>query len=76
LSATGDKVKGLQKADLTWSATTNVNVTRDGNVIAENVTNNGTYTDNISAKGSGSYSYQVCEAGSTTTCSNTVLVAF
>jgi hypothetical protein len=34
------------------------------------------YTDNIGAKGGGSYTYQVCLTGSTETCSATVRVVF
>jgi thermitase len=76
LQATGYKVKGLQKADLSWSgaAGSSVDVWRNG---AKSVTVTGTsYTDHINAKGSGSYSYKVCELGSTTACSNTVTVIF
>jgi subtilisin family serine protease len=76
LQATGYKVKGLQKADLSWSgaAGSSVDVWRNG---AKSVTVTGTsYTDHINAKGSGSYSYKVCEVASTTACSNTVTVIF
>ena len=37
--------------------------------------NDGAYTDNIDQRGGGSYTYQVCEAG-TDTCSNEAVVAF
>jgi len=76
LSATGYKVKGLQTADLSWSGatSTNVDVYRDGNRI-DTTANDGAYTDNINNRGSGSYTYQVCEAG-TSTCSNEVTVTF
>ena len=76
LSATGYKVRGLQKADLTWSdaAGTNVDVYRDGSAITTTA-NDGFYTDNINNRGGGSYTYQVCEAG-TSTCSNTATVTF
>ncbi len=76
LSATGYKVKGSQRADLTWSgaASTNVDVFRESSKIATTA-NDGAYTDNIGAKGSGSYTYKICEAG-TTTCSNSVTVTF
>ncbi len=76
LSATGYKVRGLQQADLTWSdaASTNVDVYRDGAVITTTA-NDGFYTDNINNRGGGSYTYQVCEAG-TSTCSNTATVTF
>jgi subtilisin family serine protease len=76
LSATAYKVRGVQHADLTWSGTssTGVDIYRDGNPIATE-TDNGKYTDNIGQRGGGSYTYQVCEAG-TSTCSNDVMVSF
>jgi subtilisin family serine protease len=76
LSAIGYKVKGLQKADLTWSGatSTNVDVYRNNNLIATTA-NDGSHTDNINAKGGGSYTYKVCHAG-TSTCSNNVVVSF
>ena len=76
LSASGYKVKGVQQADLSWSGatSTNVDVYRNSSVIATTA-NDGAYTDNIGAKGKGSYTYQVCEAG-TSTCSATVQVNF
>jgi serine protease len=76
LSATGYKVRGLQKADLSWSGatSTSVDIFRDGAKIAT-VSNSGTYTDNIDQRGGGSYVYRVCAAG-TTTCSNTATVTF
>jgi hypothetical protein len=71
------KVKGVQKADLTWSGTTsaNVNIFRDGILVATTRDGGGAYTDNIERRGGGSYTYQVCEAG-TTTCSNEVAVSY
>lgn len=76
LSAVAYKVRGVQHADLTWSGatSTNVDVFRDGALIVTTA-NDGFHTDNIGARGGGSYTYQVCEAG-TTTCSNTVTVTF
>lgn len=76
LTATGYKVKGLQKADLDWlgATSTQVDVYRDGTLIAT-TTNDGFYTDNIDKKGGGSYVYWVCEAG-TTICSNTSTVTY
>jgi len=76
LSATGYKVRGRQKVDLEWSGatSTNVDVYRDGSVIAT-TENDGFYTDNIDQVGGGSYTYKVCEAG-TTTCSNEATVNF
>lgn len=77
LTASGYKVKGVQHADLSWSgaSSTNVDVYRDGNRIATTA-NDGAYTDNIDQKGGGSYDYQVCEAGTTSTCSNSEAVDF
>jgi subtilisin len=76
LSATGYKVRGLQKADLTWSGANSTDVDVFCNTVKIDTTaNNGAYTDNIDLKGGGSYTYKVCEAD-TNTCSNEVLVAF
>ena len=77
VSATGYKVKGLQKVDLSWSGatSTNVDVFRDGAKIATIPANDGAYTDNIDKKGGGTYTYKVCEAG-TSTCSNEATVTF
>jgi PKD repeat protein len=76
LSATGYKVRGQQKADLSWdgAASTNVDIYRSGALITT-TGNDGFYTDNINNRGGGSYSYEVCEAG-TSTCSNTATVTF
>jgi hypothetical protein len=70
------KVKGVQQADLTWSGATSasVDVFRNGAKITS-TSNDGAHTDNIGAKGGGSYRYKVCEAG-TTTCSPEVSVSY
>jgi hypothetical protein len=81
LSAVGSKVKGIQRADLSWSGATTptVTISRNGVVIAT-VPNpgasGGAYTDNIGAKGTGTYTYQVCEAAAAGACSNVVTVTF
>jgi titin len=77
LAANGYKVKGKQVVDLAWSggSATSFDIYRDGNPIASGVAGND-YTDNIGVKGGGSYQYQVCEAGSLTSCSNAVQVVF
>ena len=77
LTAVGYKVQGRQRADLQWSGATSadVDIYRDGDLIATTA-NDGFYTDNINQRGSGSYTYQVCEAGSTTECSNEADVNF
>ena len=76
LSASGYKVKGSQKADLTWSGAsgTSVDVYRN-NVKIITTDNDGAHTDNINNKGGGSYIYRVCNTG-TATCSNSVTVTF
>jgi len=76
LTATGYKVKGLQKADLAWSGTTaeKIDIYRDGALI-NTVDNTGAYTDHIDKKGGGTYTYKVCDAG-ITTCSNEAMVTF
>lgn len=76
LSATGYKVKGLQKADLSWdgATSTNVDIYRDGALLTTTA-NDGFHTDNIDSTGGGSYTYKLCEAG-TATCSGEVTVTF
>jgi subtilisin family serine protease len=76
LSASGYKVKGEHTIDLSWSGagSTNVDVYRNSSLIAT-TGNDGAFTDSTGNKGKGSYSYQVCEAG-TSTCSDTVQVNF
>ncbi len=80
LTASGYKVRGRQKADLAWSGatTTNVDIYRDGTLIAtvsSDENGEGAYTDHIDQRGGGSYSYQVCEAG-TSICSKEASVTF
>jgi PKD repeat protein len=76
LTATGYKVKGLQKVDLAWSGatSTSVHVFQDGALIAT-TDNDGFYTHHLDRRGGGSYTFQVCEAG-TATCSNEVTVTY
>ncbi len=76
IEANGYKIKGKQHADLTWSggSTATVAIYRDGTFIEETA-NDGAYTDNIGAKGGGSYTYEICEPGGGA-CSNTLQVTF
>ena len=77
LTAVGYKVKGVMKADLLWSGGSmlgNVDVYRNGGVIATTA-NDGAYVDNINQKGSGMFTYKICEEG-TGVCSNESVVAF
>lgn len=66
LSAVGYKVKGQHRVDLRWSGATSsqIDVFRNGARVAR-VANTGSYTDAINARGSATYVYRVCEAGST-----------
>ncbi|MGH9008547.1 MAG: S8 family serine peptidase, partial [Acidimicrobiia bacterium] len=77
LSARGYKIKGRQHVDLTWSGTTvqSVDVYRNGS-LRMRIANDGAQTDAIGAKGGGTYTYRICEAGATTACSNTATVTF
>jgi hypothetical protein len=76
LSARGYKQKGVRKADLSWSGASGgtVDVYRN-NTLVTTTANDGAHTDTIPGKGGGTFSYRVCNAG-TSTCSNTVTVTF
>ncbi|QFU21863.1 S8 family serine peptidase [Shewanella eurypsychrophilus] len=76
LSANGYKSKGVKKVDLsfTGAAGSNVDVYRDGSMIATTSASS-TYTDSISSKGGGSYTYQACDEG-TSTCTAEQIVTF
>jgi serine protease len=76
LSAVGYKVKGVQTVDLTWSGATSTSVDIYRGSTKITTANDGAYTDDIGAKGGGSYTYRVCEEGTTTTCSNEFTVVF
>jgi len=75
LTAVAYKVKGAGAVDLSWtdSTSTDVDVYRNGGLLVT-IPDVGSYTDNDLGKGGGSATYQVCEAGSTTICSNEVTV--
>ncbi|MDX1444218.1 MAG: S8 family serine peptidase [Gammaproteobacteria bacterium] len=73
--AFGYKVKGRHHIDVTWSGATssNVDITVNGSVTT--TANDGAWTLSTSNKGKGSYTIEVCEAG-TSTCSASVSVYF
>jgi hypothetical protein len=75
LQASGYKVKGSPRVNLTWTLSSwpSVAVYRNG-VLVTTTANDGSHTDAL-PKGAAGYSYQVCSAG-TTTCSNSVSVTF
>ncbi|WP_372759810.1 S8 family serine peptidase [Pseudoalteromonas sp.] len=77
LSANGYKSKGNKFVDLNWSGatTSQVDIYRNGTKVTSTANNN-SYTDTIAGKGGGTYSYQVCEAQSTTACSSNATVVF
>jgi len=77
LQARGYKVHGLQRVDLSWNGATsaNIDVYRNGALVATVSNIPGFYTDNIGARGKGTYIYRVCGAG-TQNCSSQVTVRF
>jgi hypothetical protein len=77
LSARGYKVQGQQRVDLSWNGATsnNIDIYRNGVVVATVPNIPGFYTDNIGVRGKGTYTYRVCNAG-TQNCSNQVTVRF
>ena len=76
LSASGYKVKGSKVVDLSWNGATSasVDIFRNGSKITTTA-NDGAHTDAVGGKGGGSYTYKVCEAG-TSTCSGDIAVTF
>ncbi len=74
LTASGYKKKGARYVDLAWSGATgtNVDVFRNGTRVTTTA-NDGAHTDSLSA--AGTYTYRVCDAG-TTTCSADKSVVF
>ncbi|MBS3823004.1 MAG: S8 family serine peptidase [Wenzhouxiangellaceae bacterium] len=76
LSATGYKQRGRHNVDLAWdgASSDNVDIYLDGAVL-ETTPNDGAYTWSSNNRGGASYTFQVCEAG-TTTCSDSVTVVF
>jgi len=76
LRALGRKVGGINTVRLTWTGATSsdIDVNRNGVVIAT-VPNTGSYTDSTGDTGRARYTYEVCDAD-TSTCSNDVTVRF
>jgi hypothetical protein len=75
LTARGYKLKGLQHVDLVWSGGGGGSyaVYRDGAKIV--TVQASSYTDNLNRKGTGTYSYKVCQTGGSM-CSNQATVTF
>lgn len=77
LAASSYKLRGWQFVDLSWSGSsaTSFDVWRDGSKIG--TVSDTSATDELGVKGGGYvYVYKVCEADSTSTCSNEVTVVF
>lgn len=73
LSVVTSKVKGINRAELTWPSGGPTDVLRDGRKIA--TVDGSTYTDGTVGRGSPSHTYRVC-ARDTGTCSASVAVQF
>jgi hypothetical protein len=70
-------VQGRQTVDLSWNGATsnNIDIYRNGVLIVSVPNVPALYTDRIGARGKGTSTYKVCEAG-TQNCSNQVTVRF
>jgi hypothetical protein len=77
LTATTTKVKGVNHVNLAWSGATgqNVDIRRNGSFL-RSTANDGSEQDNTNTKGGQTFTYQICETGSTTICSNPITVVF
>ena len=73
---TTGKSKGRLYADLSWTgAEGSVDILRNGSIREAGVETS-PYRDSTGWRGSGSATYQVCESGSVTNCSNTVVATW
>ncbi|MEH6451500.1 MAG: PKD domain-containing protein [Psychromonas sp.] len=75
LTTRGYKVRGQQKAELTWTDTDTFDIYRDGSIVGI-PTFGGSYIDNINAKGGGTYVYKICREGTIDICSAESIVTF
>ena len=67
--------RGAKRVDLSWSGnTTNVDIYRNGSAVATDVSGS-TYRDKLRKKDSGTFTYEVCDTG-TTNCSDSQSVNF
>ena len=76
LTGRGKVIGGIDTSRLAWtgSSASNIDVYRNGTVIAT-VPNSGHFSDSTGVTGRASFTYMVCDAG-TSTCSNQVTVRF
>jgi PKD repeat protein len=76
LTGFGSKSKGSWSASISWSGfpgtVTNVDIYRNGTNVATRQVSPNSYSDG--GKGSGTFVYKVCQAGSTTVCTNEVTI--
>ena len=77
LAANGRVSRNRAFADLTWSGatTSNVDIYMNGSSIAT-TTNDGAASVNLGRRASGTYTFVVCNSGSTSACSNAASVSF
>ncbi|MGH9283305.1 MAG: hypothetical protein ACRD0S_10275, partial [Acidimicrobiales bacterium] len=77
LTARAFKVKGKKQVELSWSPAVGgtAQVKRNGQTVAT-VTNDGSHIDSITARGGGTFTYQVCEVAGLARCSNEASVTF
>ncbi len=76
LSASGYKVKGRQKVDLSWSDTEAVDIYRDDVKIGSEPNTSSSFADEIGKKGGGTYRYKICLTATPGTCSADAVVVF
>ena len=71
------KINGVRWVDLTWTTMpgTSTDIYGDGLVVAT-TPNDGFHAYKHGGKGKGTFRYRVCQAGSTTVCSNTSIAVF
>jgi titin len=74
LSASGYKSKGMHGVNLSWTGSDTVDVYRDNEL--QGTVNGTTFDDFIGAKGGATYTHKICQAGSTTVCSNITTTVF
>ena len=75
LQASGFKVKGVNTVNLTWSGTAGSSDVYRNNVKIVEGTPATSYTDSTGQKGGATFTYRVCNAG-TSTCSSNVTIVF
>ena len=75
LTTTGYKIKGWHNVHLEWDDVSPVNIYRNNQLLLESVSGE-TYLNADIAKGSATYTYEVCRTASPNDCSNESQVVF